>query len=72
MAKKDIVYRRWFKVALVLVMFTPVYTQLPFDSRHTMGVIAEVFKDPYVAQVAWLLPIAKAALLAAALATRNP
>lgn len=65
---QSLVYRRWFKVALTLAMFLPACTQAPFDSRYTVNVIAEVLQNPCVAQVGWALPLAKAALLAAAVA----
>ena len=68
MSTKSFVYKWWFKVIIVLVMFLPAYTQVPLDSRYTINVIAQVLMSPYVARIAWVLPIAKLALLAAAVA----
>ena len=55
-----------FKIMMVVLMFLPLVTQKPYDSRYTVNVIAEVLKNPYSVRIKVFLPAAKAALLAAA------
>lgn len=63
---EKLVYKKWFKVLIVCIMFLPLVTETGYDPQNTTKVIAEVLKNPLINQVRWVLPIAKAILLFAA------
>lgn len=65
--RKDLCYRIWLKVLMVLIMFLPLYTEKPYNPADTTKVIAGILMTPLIAQIRWLLPIAKGILLAAVL-----
>ena len=62
---QKLIYRKWYKVMLVMIMFIPVITQEKFDSRYTVNVIAEVLKHPYIDNIGILLPVTKVFLFLA-------
>lgn len=56
---------RLFRALMIALMFLPLMTEKPYDSRYTVNVIAEVLKNPYSLRISALLPLSKAVLLLA-------
>lgn len=50
---------RCFKILLLLLFFTPAYTQIPYDPIYTPEVIASVLSQPLIEHIAFLLPLSK-------------
>ncbi|CAN5197640.1 hypothetical protein BH09ACT3_BH09ACT3_09550 [soil metagenome] len=67
--RRALTSRWWFRTPLLLVaIFLPVLTQVPFDPAQTSLVIADILKNPLIHQWAPLLPFAKLVLLAVTVA----
>ncbi len=61
--KRPFIESKWFKVILLAILFTPSYSELPYDPRYTTDLIAAVLSHPVIVDAAFLLPIAKLLLL---------
>jgi len=55
----------WIKIVITVLFFVPAYAQVAYDPAQIPDIIAYVLSDPFIVQVAWLLPIFKLLLLAA-------
>lgn len=58
-SRKPFIHRLAFKMMLLLLFFTPAYTQIPYDPMYTPEVIASVLSQPLIGHIAFLLPLAK-------------
>ena len=60
--KKLFIYGVWFKIILLLIIFVPSYSQIPYNPVDTTKVITSVLSHPFVVNIAFLLPVAKVLL----------
>ena len=60
---EKIIYKKWFKILLVLIMFCPLITEQKYNSQYTTDVIASVLEHPYINNIGICLIIAKIILL---------
>jgi len=65
--KKPLGHTIWLKIIITILFFVPAYAQVAYSPPEIPDIIAAVLSDPFVVQVAWLLPVFKLALLAAVL-----
>lgn len=65
--ESKIIYKKWFKILIICLMFIPVFTEIKYNSQYTTKVIAEILMNPLIIQIKWILPITKLVLLMVAL-----
>ena len=63
--KKPIGHTIWLKIVLTILFFVPAYSQVAYDPAEISNLIAAVLSNPFVVQIAWLLPIFHLLLLCA-------
>ena len=57
------IYKKWFKILLVLVMFCPLITEQKYNHQYTTNVIGSVLEHPYINNIGVGLIITKIILL---------
>ena len=57
------IYKKWFKILLVLVMFCPLITEQKYNPQYTTNVIGSVLEHPYINNIGVGLIITKIILL---------
>lgn len=67
-SKKPLADRLWFRLFALAALFAPCVTAAPYPAEETSGLIASVLAQPLAAATPALLPLAKLALLTAAIA----
>ena len=60
---EKIIYKKWFKILLVLIMFCPLITEQKYNPQYTTDVIGSVLKHPYINNIGLGLIITKIILL---------
>ena len=60
---KKIIYKKWFKILLVIIMFCPLITEQKYNSQYTTNVIRSVLQHPFINNIGVELIIAKIVLL---------
>lgn len=57
--KKNIVYKWWFKIIILLSMFLPIITETEYNPQNTNILIGEILQHPYINNIGVGLIIAK-------------
>lgn len=60
---EKIIYKKWVKILLVLIMFCPLITQQKYNSQYTTNVIGSVLQHPFINNIGVGFIIAKIVLL---------
>ena len=60
---EKIIYKKWFKILLVIIMFCPLITEQKYNSQYTTNVIRSVLQHPFINNIGVELIIAKIVLL---------
>lgn len=61
--KKNIVYKWWFKLIILVLVFCPIITQIPYNQQNTTNLIGDILQHPYINDIGFGLIIAKVMLL---------
>lgn len=59
----EIIYKKWFKIILVIIMFFPLMTEQKYNSQYTINVIESVLQHPFINNIGVGLIVAKIILL---------
>ena len=60
---EKVIYKKWFKILLVIIMFCPLITEQKYNSQYTTDVIGSVLQHPFINNIGIGLIIAKIVLL---------